>query len=46
MLVESNFGLRHIGSMEDTLEQMARSLVESGLAIDGQDQGQSNVRVW
>jgi|HubBroStandDraft_6_1064221.scaffolds.fasta_scaffold04522_6 DNA polymerase-3 subunit epsilon len=29
-LVESNFGLRHIGSMEDTLEQMARSLVESG----------------
>src|SRR5712672_1412542 len=29
-LVESNFGLRHIGCMEDTLEQMARSLVESG----------------
>jgi DNA polymerase III subunit epsilon len=29
-LVESNFGLRHIGSMEDTLEQMARSLAESG----------------
>jgi DNA polymerase-3 subunit epsilon len=29
-LVESNFGLRHIGSMEDTLEHMARSLVESG----------------
>jgi hypothetical protein len=29
-LVESNFGLRHIGSMEDTFEQMARSLVESG----------------
>jgi DNA polymerase-3 subunit epsilon len=29
-LVESNFALRHIGSMEDTLEQMARSLVESG----------------
>jgi hypothetical protein len=29
-LVESNFALRHIGSMEDTLEQMARSLAESG----------------
>jgi hypothetical protein len=29
-LVENNFGLRHIGGMEDTLEQRARSLVESG----------------